>query len=354
VALSARNLSDAGAAPPTGGPRGPRGKKGPGSLLRKLGVPAVLLGQLLVTFPLVLFLLPVWFLPLRPAILLARFYAHVVCTLWPSARRVAMINLRRAYGEAMTYDEAARITRSVFCNLGQSLAEGLQFARRSGAGRSGGDYLSLIEDQSLTNRILQDPRPKIYVTGHIGSWEVAMMAAGRKGGTGSGAIIRRVDNPFVNWLVRRVRLDTGSQWIEKKGAVRECLARLQEGHSIAMLLDENGYRHGPFVEFFGRPAATQKTAALLALETGALVVVGGVVRSSIARRLRSRLVLIDPTSYSEKPSAIVEITQEITRVFEGWIREDPSQWCWIHWRWKHRPDGSIETYTRSDLRRCFS
>ncbi len=324
-------------------------------LLHVLIVPAALLGQLLITIPLVLFLLPVWYLPLAPAILLARFYAHVACCLWPSGRRVAMINLRRAYGPDMTWDRAARMTRQVFANLGQSLAEGMQFARRSAKPAGGRNRLSLVEDAGLVDRVVHDPRPKIYVTGHLGSWELALMIAGTRAGKGSGSIIRRVDNPFVNWLVRRVRLESASQWIEKKGAVKECLDRLRQGSSIAMLMDENGYRHGPFIEFFGRPAATQKTAALLALETGAPIVIGAVVRSPGSRWcFEHKLSLIEPADYQDNPAAILEITQLISRVIEGWVREDPLQWCWIHWRWKHRPDGTVETYSRRDLKECFS
>jgi len=319
-----------------------------------LGACFVLVGEFLITLPLVLVVLPVWLLPWGPALSLARFYARVACTFWPSARRIAMINLRRAYGPDMTYDRAARLTRQIFVNLGQSLAEGLQFAGRARDAAAHKKPVRLIEDDQLVDRIVRDLRPKIYVTGHLGSWELALMVAGQRGRCGSGVIIRRVDNPFVNWLVRRVRLETSSQWIEKKGAVRECLARLEKGMNIGMLLDENGYWHGPFVEFFGRPAATQKTAAVLALETGAPIVINALIRSSEVGCFEQKLALIEPEQYRCRPDGVREITQEITRVLEGWIREDPGQWCWIHWRWKHRPDGSIESYTRRDLKECFS
>ena len=42
------------------------------------------------------------------------------------------------------------------------------------------------------------------------------------------------------------------------------------------------------------------------------------------------------------------------RIWEAWVREDPLQWRWIHWRWRTRPGGSEETYTRGDVRDAFA
>jgi hypothetical protein len=51
---------------------------------------------------------------------------------------------------------------------------------------------------------------------------------------------------------------------------------------------------------------------------------------------------------------IVPLTRRMAALYEGWVREDPDQWRWVHWRWKHRPDGTVETYSRRDLRACFA
>jgi len=295
---------------------------------------------------------PLWGLPWRAAERLGAFYGRIAGLFWPLGRRVAMINLRRAYGSAMSRGLARRMTGEVFANLGHSLAEGIQFSRRLKTGPPGWERLYEAERPDLERAILADPRPKIFVTGHLGSWEIATMILALRTGLGGAAIARRVDNPFLNALVRRLRLSDPSQWIEKMGAVPEALSRLRSGESVALLLDENGGKRGPFVPFFGRLASTRKTPALLSLKTGAPIVLGAAVRRG--EKFLYRLAFIDPAARGETGhEAIVPLTREIAALWESWVRDDPAQWRWIHWRWRSRPDGAEETYTRKDLEEAF-
>src|SRR5205807_7917448 len=129
---------------------------------------------------------------------------------------------------------------------------------------------------------------------------------------------------------------------DKTGAAAAALARLRRGDSVAMLLDENGGYRGVFVEFFGRPASTGRLPALLSLETGAPIVVGACVRRP-GRRFLYRLALLE-AGRERDAEAVALLTQQIVATLERWVRDDPTQWRWIHWRWKTRPDGSGEAY----------
>lgn len=296
-------------------------------------------------------ILPLWWLPWRAATLLSRLYARVAFICWPHGRRIGMINLRRAYGPSMTRAEARRFIRRVFENLAQSIAEGLQFARRYKHGQEGWTDCYSVEDPEIEARILNDPRPKVFVTGHLGSWEIATIVLGIRTHGHGAIIVRRVDNPFLNALVRLVRLREPGQWIEKHGAVTEALTRLRQGDSIALLVDENAGWRGLFVNFFGRPASTGKTAALLSLMTGAPIVLGAVVRRADGALVYKLATLEAPLDRG--PLAVRELTQQIMTQWESWVRAYPEQWRWIHWRWKCRPDGTEERYKHRDLVECF-
>ncbi len=296
--------------------------------------------------------LPLWLLPWRAAAATGRFYGWVAACGWPLARRTGMINLRRAYGPDLDRATARRWTFRAFGSLGESLAEGVQFARRHKRGAGHWQRLYREEDPELAARLLDDPRPKVFVTGHLGSWEVlVMLLALRSGGRGA-AIARRVDNPFLDALVRRLRVQQAGQWIEKRGAVPEALRRLRRGESVALLLDENGGPRGLFVDFFGRLASTRKTAAVLALKTGAPLVIGAAVRRSGPVPYLVRLATIETAGLG--PEAILPLTRELARIYEGWVRQDPLQWRWVHWRWQHRPDGTREAYGSRELAACFA
>jgi KDO2-lipid IV(A) lauroyltransferase len=305
--------------------------------------------ELLATAALVPLALPLALLPEGPARTLGRVYGEVAWAFWPSARRVAMINLRRAMG--MDRAPCRWASREVLRELSSGVAEGVRFAWRHRRPGSGWEETFQAEDPELHRRILDDPRPRVFVTAHLGSWEVLHMLMARRFGARGAAIVRRVDNPFLDPLIRRLRVSDPGQWIEKRGGSREALARLRRGDSVSLLLDEDAGRKGLFVDFFGRPASTQPTAALLSLIAEAPLVVGVLVRRP--ERPVLRLELIEPSAFRSRSEPVAALTQAATAVLERWIRDDPWQWRWIHWRWKHRPDGTVERYDRRSLAGCF-
>lgn len=298
--------------------------------------------------------LPLAFLPWRAAGAAGRVLGTLALLAWPLGRRKALVNLRRAYGAAMPRKEAARIARRGLASLGQGVAEGLQLARRLAFDADAWRPLVVAEDPALEARLLGAPGPMILVTGHLGSWEVAIAVAGRLF-PGGAVVARRIENGFLEALVTRLRGGRGTV-IEKAGAVEEALARLREGRGVALLLDENAGHRGLFVPFFGRLASTSKTAALLSIRTGAPIVVGAAVRRPGPCPFLYRLAPLPPPPADRKatPDDVRELTAAIAATLERWIREDPEQWRWVHHRWKTRPDGTEETYRRRDVARAFS
>jgi len=312
----------------------------------------VLARDLFLTLAALPFLVPLRVLPWNAAGRLGSLYGLAAWAVMRTERRAGLVNLRRAFGPSMSRAEAGRAVRAVFASLGRSLAEGIRFSALPG--RADGSWRALYdaEDPALEARILADPRPKVFVTGHLGSWEVAMQMLDLALEGRGAAVARSVDNPFLDALLRRVRRGDGAL-IEKRGAIVPALAALRSGTSVAVLLDENGGRSGPFPLFFGRPASTRKTAALLSARTGAPIVVGAAVRRG--GRFLFRLAFFEPPGNGvPTPSDVLETTERIVRVWEAWVREDPLQWRWIHWRWKTRPGGRDETYTRRDVIAAFA
>ena len=309
-----------------------------------------LLFHLATAVPLAILLVPLQLLPWRAASALGRAYGYVVFYVYALGRRTAQINLRRFHGAALTRGEARRAARAVCAGIGQSLAEGMQFTRRYGDGL--GDWRAVIrmEDEALNRRVLADPRPKILVSAHLGVFEAAVSFAGMLGGGGA-VLIRHWDNPVVDSLVYGRRFPRGTRLIGKHGGSLAALDALRAGTSVAMLADENAGPRGVWVPFLGRDASTVRTPALLACQTGAPVVVAVAVRRPDG--LLYRAALLEPPSV---PAAgdVEALTARIAATLDAWIREDPLQWRWIHWRWKHRPDGTEERYGRRELATAFA
>lgn len=321
-------------------------------MTRTLLRPLMLLRDLAITALVVLLALPVWLLPWRMAAAVGRGYGKAMGLASPRRFRIGLINISRAYGRMLPPLEMRRIVWASMGSLGESLADGLQFARRFRKGQAGVQALYDCEDPGLEQRVLDDPRPKIFVTGHLGSWEIAGAIAGARAGDRGAAVVRRIENVFLDALARRLRMRHRDQWIDKQGATAVALARLRQGDSVALLLDENAGRRGTFVDFFGRKASTGRIAALLSLNTGAPIVVGACVRRASGRFLY-RLALIEP-SYLPTTAGVKATTQAIVATLERWVRDDPDQWRWAHARWKTRPGGTDESYGRRDLAACLA
>ena len=248
---------------------------------------------------------------------------------------IADENLRHAFPG---WDRARRLrtARGVYAHFGQMVVDILWLH-----GRSRDEVMSRLDVIGRENveKAMAGGRGAIFVTGHLGNWEVIGLAHGWTFGP-IGVVARPLDNPALDRRLCDFRSMSGNPVIYKRDALREVLRALKAGGGIAFLIDQNVQeKDGIFVDFFGRPAATTTVVAALAVKTGCALVPA---RATIGPDRRYRAVYDPPIEWTpsgDKQADIARITQELTRVIEGWIREQPEQWLWIHRRWKTQPSG---------------
>ena len=149
---------------------------------------------------------------------------------------------------------------------------------------------------------------------------------------------RTLDNPYLDRYLRSFRERTGQKLIPKSGGYDQMLEVLQSGRALSFLADQDAGQRGLFVDFFGRPASTHKAIALLAIEHRAPVVVGVARRIGPGFRYEIRCAdIIQPGEFSGTADDVRLLTQRFTSALEGLIRQDPTQYLWLHRRWKHQP-----------------
>ena len=110
--------------------------------------------------------------------------------------------------------------------------------------------------------------------------------------------------------------------------------------AVGFIADQNAGSKGLFVDFFGRKASTYKSIGLLAMRYDVPVVIG------YARRIKDRFRfevgvqdIIYPADWRDEPDPLRYITQRYTKALEEVVRAGPSQYWWVHRRWKTRPKG---------------
>ena len=266
---------------------------------------------------------------------------RMLLALLPKLRRTAFFNLRLAFPDWPDERREAvihRMTRS----LGWMAAEFARLPRYTKDNIA--DAIVLDGHENFLSG-LQRGKGVLFLTGHIGAWELSSFAHALYGYP-LHYMARPLDHPLVDALVNRYRGLSGNQPIFKNESARAMLKILKEGGTIGILADQNTMRdEGSFVDFFGTPACTTTGIARVALHTGAAVVPGYAVWDEQFHKYRLRfeppLELIR-TGDSEQD--IAANTRLFARVLEDIIRKYPEQWVWIHARWKTRPKGEPPLY----------
>ncbi len=116
-------------------------------------------------------------------------------------------------------------------------------------------------------------------------------------------------------------------------------ASLAEGRVVAFVADQDARDKGVFIPFFGRPASTHRSPALLALRTGTPFFVGGAHRVG-PRQYHAWTIRLDPAEGVDARDQVIDLTRRWVAEVERRVRLYPEQYFWHHRRWKWQPPGT--------------
>lgn len=259
----------------------------------------------------------------------------------PKMRKTAQLNLQLAFP---MWSRARRreTLNGMARNLGWMAAE---FARLPKYTRENIEDVVILDGHENFLEGKNRGKGVIYLTGHIGAWELSSYAHALYGFP-LHYMARPLDNAPLDQLVNEYRGRSGNRPVYKNEAARQMLKVLKEGGTLGILADQNTMPgEGIFVDFFGKAACTTTGIARVALHTDAAVVPGYAYWDAGLRKYRLRFeppVELVRTGDAERD--ILENTQRFTKVIEEIIQRHPEQWVWIHARWKNQPDGAPAVY----------
>jgi len=271
---------------------------------------------------------------------MADFAGWLMCTIGPllPENRIGRENLTAALPEKSAAEIDA-ILRGVWDNLGRIGAEFAYLDRLWDFDPNQPDRRGRIElpqaDIERFGRLLHDGKPALIFSAHLANWELpAICAATYK--LDSAVLYRRPNIPAIDRWLRETRTANMGELISTSlDAPIRIAEALQRGAHVGMLVDQY-YVHGVEVTFFGRRTMANPLLARLARHFDCPIHGTRVIRLP-GHRIRCELTEeIAPARDSEGKIDIAGTMQIITNVIEGWIREHPEQWLWLHRRW--RPD----------------
>jgi len=269
------------------------------------------------------------------------FVARILYALLPKLRKIAEFNVRLAFPD---WSDAQRslVKRGMLRNLGWMAAE---FARFPSYTDENIDETLILDGQDNFLAAQRRGKGVLYLTGHIGAWELSSFAHALYGFP-LHYMARPLDNLQLNSLVNQYRCLSGNRPIYKNESARMLLKILRSAGTVGILADQNTMPdEGMFVDFFGTPACTTTGIARVALHTDAAVVPGYAYWDESIGKYRLRFepaVELSRTGDTERD--VFVNTQKFAKVIEGIIRKYPEQWVWVHARWKTRPKGERPIY----------
>ena len=249
------------------------------------------------------------------------------------ARARAMSNLSKAFGSQMTSEQINKIGRGVFQNLALNFFE---------CGRFGN-----VPTDQLLERITpegwehleaahQSGRGGVLLGGHIGNWELTAAYIALRGYP-INVVARRIYIDSLNERLVKMREGMGMKVLYRDISMRRMIRLLLNNQFIGVLVDQDVKDvSGIFVDFFGHPAYTPVGPALLALASGAPIIIIRHVRQGSQHR-----ITVDPPIFANRDAPrdqeVNRIVTLYTKRLEEFIREHPTQWVWTHRRWHTRP-----------------
>jgi KDO2-lipid IV(A) lauroyltransferase len=280
-------------------------------------------------------------LPRTVARVLAASVTNLLFRLQPKLEKTAEFNLRLAFPD-WTDAQRKEVTRKMVRNLGWMAAEFARFPRLTKENIEKVVILegheNFLEGQRRGNGVL-------YLTGHIGAWELSSFAHALYGYP-LHYLARPIDNQRLDALVNQYRCSSGNQPIFKNESARVMLKILKDSGTIGILADQNTMpEEGVFVDFFGTPACATTGIARVALHTGAAVVPGYAYWDETMQKYRLRFEPpVDLVRTGDTERDVFRNTQRFAKAIEEIIRKHPDQWVWVHKRWKTRPKGEPALY----------
>lgn len=187
--------------------------------------------------------------------------------------------------------------------------------------------------RALFHHLRLDGKPALIFASHLGNWELPALAAVAHG-LDTAILYRRPNIRSADRIIQTMRqVKMGTLIPAGRDAPLRLAEALQRGQHVAMLVDQY-LTSGVEVTFFGRKTRANPTLARLLRQVECPVHGVRIIRQP-GHRFRTELTEeISPVRDASGRIDIQGMTQAITSVIEGWIREQPEQWLWLHRRWR--------------------
>ena len=245
--------------------------------------------------------------------------------------RITFDNIQKAFPEK-NVQECNQIVIDSYTNLGIVLLEvsSMYFMNDN-------QLISKIhfENIDIIEKLLQNGRGLVILSGHFANWELLAYSAGVYTGNSFLMVAKEQKNSYVNSAMKELRERKNNVTVPMEQAARPLISALQNNKPVALLVDQAADPHKDIIlPFFNRPAVIFEAPATLCLRFNAPMIFGVPIRDKDGH-YSVTLKEVPFDDLNNDRTGIEELTKRHLAMLEQEIRKNPAQWAWQHNRWKY-------------------
>lgn len=282
-------------------------------------------------------------LPLTLVAALGRISGLLLFVVSHKLRRRALANVARCPVLPEATDVRKLVRRSCV-HLGLTVLESIKLAHLTPEA-----ILEMIDFEGLEYLVLarQAGRGVIFITGHIGNWELLAAGVTLKGFP-TRPIVKPQRGSAIDRMINDNRRRLGMRPIPLGFSLRELVSSLRANEVIGVLMDQNANEFGVESVFLGRQSKSPRGAAVLALKTGAPVLTGHARRTG---PWKFKLTVYPPVEVivtGDFEADVAANTDRFNQALTDQILEAPEQWLWTYNRqWLPAADPDLSSGRRA-------
>lgn len=268
-------------------------------------------------------------LPRRVTWVMGQALGLLIYYLAPIRKKVARANISRAFPE-LSAGEQRKILRRCYRHFGVATLDILFIPGWSGRLHA----VATLNSAGPLDAAMHDGHGLILATGHLGNWEIIILALGRWGYPVVPVV--KSQKGLGKLLARSIREASGRDTIDRNAPVRKMLRLLKEGKFLGLASDQEALGKGTWVNFFGQDSSRFKGVATFHLSSGVPVYF---VRCLLGADMRYHIDFIEIDTgglTGDKETNVTTLTQRVMDTLEAEVRQHPEQYFWFHRLWKSR------------------
>ncbi len=272
-------------------------------------------------------------LPYDALLALGKIFGHLYYLLVKKQRERAVAQMMPAL--EISEAEARRLVRASFINLARNMLDILYMPNLNEKNFS--KYIE-IDHLERMKAALAEGHGVVVLTGHIGTWEW-LSASFTLNGLPVTAIAKLQPNAEYSRVLDDLRATIHVEIFNRgTNELRAAGRALKEGKILGFLADQDAGPGGAFIKFLGKTASTPMGPAVFARRFNAPVVPAFIIRKEDGRHLVKIGEVMHFEDTGDTDADLLHFTEQMTKILEQTIRENPTQWLWFQKRWNTPPE----------------